>query len=179
MPCLCRRPFPNEDATAANTDIVVSVVAVLEDDAALLPAAIESLHAHLRTRYGYFEILLVDNASADGSSEAVVALQGDLPDIRMLRLSRRQSLETAIAAGLETTLGDYVVVWDIATDPVTCIPDMVDLARSGYGVVVGVCHRREAEGPFRRWAGARRFYAFSVPASSVSASIRTRRTSGC
>jgi len=69
--------------------------------------------------------------------------------LRVIRLSRNFSFDVAATAGLETSIGDYVVILDPITDPPEYIPAMVDKASEGMGVVVGIDENR----PKKTWVG--------------------------
>jgi hypothetical protein len=77
--------------------------------------------------------------------------------LRFLRLSRHFGEETAITAGLDVAIGDYVVVMLPSMDPPALIPEFLERARGDTDVVYGVRLHRKNE-PFWYRAGARLFY---------------------
>ena len=58
--------------------------------------------------------------------------------IRLIQLSRRFGTDVAISAGLESVIGDYVVVMLPSMDPPALIPALVERSLSGIDVVFGV-----------------------------------------
>jgi glycosyltransferase involved in cell wall biosynthesis len=84
-----------------------------------------------------FEIILVDDASADDSWARIVAAADKDPRVRGLRLSRNFGQHRAITAGLAQARGEHVVVMDcdLQDDP-RFIPALVAKAREGFDVVL-------------------------------------------
>jgi len=105
----------------------------------------------------HYEIILVD----DGGGDAIVAKVRELlarhDFLRFLRLSRHFGEETAIAAGLDVAIGDYVIVMLPNMDPPALIPQFIEHARSEADIVYGVRLHRKNE-PFWYRIGARLFY---------------------
>ncbi len=137
-------------ATAQSKEALVSVCAVLTDDIAALDSFIDEVTRMLADSFRYYELLLIDNAADPGVGEAVQVWQHRVPNVRMLRLSRRYGTEIALAAALDNSIGDYVVVAEIAADPVWMIKSMVETAISGHDVVIAESDR-SGEPILRKW----------------------------
>ncbi len=69
-----------------------------------LPACLESLLAQTHPRV---EVIVVDNASTDGSPEMVAA---DFPEVRVVRLEANQGFTGACNAGMRAARGEVVVL---------------------------------------------------------------------
>ena len=84
------------------------------------------------------EVLVVDDASPDGTGEAVEALAGADPRVGLLQRGRKQGLAGAVFAGAESARGTYIGVMDadLSHDPVH-LPGMLAKAQEGYDVVIG------------------------------------------
>jgi glycosyltransferase involved in cell wall biosynthesis len=141
-----------------SADSLISIVAPLEGDSPdAVEAFVEETVAVLRGLVSHHEIILVD----DGATEATVARVRTLLErhdfLRFLRLSRHFGEETAIAAGLDVAIGDYVVVMMPSMDPPALIPDFLERARGDTDVVYGVRLHRNNE-PIWYRTGARVFY---------------------
>ena len=130
---------------ARNAETLVSVVAVVADEHEVVAGFIEETTQVLTDRYAYYELLLVDNGSGDGCAAQLQALLHRVPNLRLLRLSRRYDQETAVAAGLDNSLGDYVVIMDMRYDPPAMLPQLLDRALEGYDVVTARRTRRDDE----------------------------------
>jgi polyisoprenyl-phosphate glycosyltransferase len=117
-------------------DIFVSVLAVVDNDGSMIEEYVAETTRILAENFVYYELLIVDNGSTDGSSNKIQQLQKEIPNIRLLRLSRAYDKEIAIAASLDNSIGDYVAIMDLRCDPPEMIPAMVQQAVSGFDVVI-------------------------------------------
>ena len=84
------------------------------------------------------EVLVVDDASPDGTGEAVRELGRDDPRVRLLQRERKQGLASAVFAGADDARGTYVCVMDadLSHDPAD-VPGMLATAEDGNDVVIG------------------------------------------
>lgn len=134
--------------------LVVSVVAPVRNAATFLAVFLEKLTTVLATTYQFYEVILVD----DGSDDTTAAVTADLlkkhDRIRFLQLSRQYGQEIAIAAGLETAIGDFVVTLDPRSDPVEMLPELVEKCRRGSGVLCGVSSLPDRSGALTRFAAS-------------------------
>lgn len=119
-------------------DILVSAVAVVRDHAPILPAFVDDLSRVLDREYANFEIILIDNGSADGTEAVVRDLLGHVPCLRYLQLTRPADDETALMAGLDAAIGDYVITLHPDFDPPAELVPMVETCRAGHDLVLGV-----------------------------------------
>jgi len=139
-------------------ETLISVVAPLEgDSSAAVTAFVEETVAVLRGLVTHYEIILVDDGVPADTVTGVRALLERYDFVRFLRLSRHFGEETAIAAGLDVAIGDYVIVMLPNMDPPSLIPEFFERARSEADIVYGVRLHRKSE-PFWYRAGARLFY---------------------
>ncbi|MCZ7586758.1 MAG: glycosyltransferase [Deltaproteobacteria bacterium] len=127
-------------------DCLVSVVAPLHNDAPIIEEFVAAVHAVLSTHYTYYEIVLVDDHSRDATTETVRELLQRFRCVRMIRLSKAMGFEAAIAAGLDSAIGDFVVTMVPNDDPPDAIPTMVDISRRGADIVTGVPTNRPEPG---------------------------------
>src|SRR3954466_6517596 len=142
------------------TDSFISIVAPLEGEGAVaVEAFIEETIAQLRAIVSHYEIILVDDGTTDDSRERVQALLARYDFVRFLKLSRHFGEETAIAAGLDAAIGDYVIVMLPNMDPPALIPQFFDRVRSSADLVYGVRLHRKNE-PLWYRAGASVFYGY-------------------
>lgn len=121
-----------------NRDTLVTVAAIVHNNASVLKDILGELHSVCSQNYSYYEILLLDNHSDDSSHSIIAELSTQLPNIRYIRLSRCYDREIAVAAILDHCIGDYIVLLDPLCDPPGRIPDMVNLALSGHDIVIGI-----------------------------------------
>jgi polyisoprenyl-phosphate glycosyltransferase len=137
---------------------LISIVAPLEGDTtAAVTAFVEETVAVLRQLVTHYEIILVDDGVRAETVNGVRALLERYDFVRFLRLSRHFGEETAIAAGLDVAIGDYVIVMLPNMDPPSLIPEFFERARGEADIVYGVRMHRKTE-PLWYRAGARLFY---------------------
>src|SRR5690606_21262281 len=86
-----------------------------------------------------FEIVCVDDGSADQTANLLLQTAAADPRVVPLLLSRNFGKEAALAAGLDTARGEAVLILDADLQhPVELIPQMVAAWRAGAEVVSGV-----------------------------------------
>ena len=165
----------------ALSDCFVSVVAPLHNDCDIIAAFIEEISGVVQRNYAHYEIVLVDDGSTDDTAAKVCELLGKYECIRLIRLSRRFGYETAILAGLESVIGDFVAVMMPDSDPPELVPSIIETARRGAGMVTGVRSSREGESLLVRM-GAALFYWYcnrvlkmSIPRNSTYFRVLTRQ----
>lgn len=137
---------------------LISIVAPLEADTpGAVVAFVEETVAVLRDLVTHYEIILVDDGAPAATVASIRALLERYDFVRFLRLSRHFGEETAIAAGLDVAIGDYVIVMLPNMDPPALIPEFFERAQADADIVYGVRLHRKTE-PFWYRAGARLFY---------------------
>jgi polyisoprenyl-phosphate glycosyltransferase len=135
---------------------LLSVVAPMFDEADSVGAFYERTRAALGSLA--FELIVVDDASGDGTGELLDRLADSDPRVRVLHLSRNFGHQAAITAGLEHARGDVIVMLDgDLQDPPELIPSMLEHWRADSDVVYGVRESRAGETRFKL-ASARWFY---------------------
>lgn len=139
----------------------ISIVAPLEGEGGdAVEAFIAETIEQLRAIVTHYEIILVDDGTHDDSRDRVKALLARYDFVRLLRLSRHFGEETAIAAGLDAAIGDYVIVMLPNTDPPALIPQFFERVRSNTAdLVYGVRLHRKNEPLWYRF-GAAVFYGY-------------------
>lgn len=134
----------------------VSVVAIVRNDPGIRAFVTEVLDV-LASHYADYELVLVDDGSADATPLLIQRVLAEQESVRLVRLSREFGNDVAITAGLDSAIGDFAVVMLAACDPPQAIPLMVDLGEAGAEVVLGTCRRRPGESLLFR-QGRRIFY---------------------
>ncbi|MEO8614661.1 MAG: glycosyltransferase [Luteolibacter sp.] len=117
---------------------VISIVVPLDQDVALVESLVSEIDEALGATFRFFEIVLVDDGSSDGTATVIQPLLKNIKRIRYLRLSRRFGRDVALSAGIESAIGDYVVTLDPRTDPVSLIPSLIETCRKSGGIVHGI-----------------------------------------
>jgi dolichol-phosphate mannosyltransferase len=135
---------------------LLSVVAPMYNEAGLVELFHERVTGALEGVP--FELVLVDDASRDGTGELLDRIADTDPRVRVVHLARNFGHQAALTAGLEHATGDAVVMMDgDLQDPPELIPEMLEHWRQGSEVVYGVRRFRQGESRFKL-TSARWFY---------------------
>lgn len=137
----------------------LSIVVPAFQEAAGLGAGLDAIHAAARQTHLSFEIIVVDDGSADETWGVIAGARRDLPEIVGVRLSRNFGKEGAIAAGLDRARGDACIVMDADLQhPPALIPDMVRRWQEGGWDVVEAAKSHRGRESFAHRVVARTFY---------------------
>jgi polyisoprenyl-phosphate glycosyltransferase len=140
------------------TDIELSVVVPVFNEARNLKPLMEALRPVLEANTAGWEVIFVDDGSADDSLDIIKSLNVTEARIRAVSFSRNFGKEVAIAAGLDHARGRAVAIMDadLQHPPATLIAFLAKW-REGYGMVYGVRSDRDNESGIKR-NFARAFY---------------------
>src|ERR1700728_4396827 len=130
---------------------------------------VEEFHARASAALEGFdyELIIVNDGSADGTAEKLDALAARDPNLRVVHLSRNFGHQAALTAGLEHARGDAVAMLDAdLQDPPEPMPRMVAEWQNGADVVYMVRQAREGETTFKL-ATAHWFYRIFRKLSQV------------
>lgn len=85
-----------------------------------------------------YEIILVDDGSADGSFNALKALAAQDQRVKVIRFRRNFGQTAAMSAGFDAAIGDIIIPMDgdLQNDPAD-IPRLIAKLHEGYDVVSG------------------------------------------
>jgi dolichol-phosphate mannosyltransferase len=97
----------------------LSIVIPAHNEVDSIDATVRALAAELTGEKIPYEILVVDDASTDGTGDVVAAIAATDPDVRCLRSPRPPGFGQAVRAGLEEYRGDAVaiVMADLSDSP--------------------------------------------------------------
>lgn len=134
--------------SAAEPPVALSVVVPVFRGAAQVPSAVERLVAGLEGHVPDFEIVLVDDGSGDGTSDALRAAAASDPRVRSVHLPANRGKGAAVAAGMAAARGRVRAFTDtdvpFGTAPIV---GMYEAIRSGR-VDVAVGDRRLPESQY-------------------------------
>ena len=117
--------------------VFLSVVLVVRDEEAGVESLVRSTAAPLASLVTDYEVIVIDNASDDGTVGTLQQLTGaaGLPNVQVFALTSEVDSDTAYAVGMENALGDFVAVIDPRVDDIGFLISMLDRAVSGADVV--------------------------------------------
>ncbi len=144
-------PVPPQARAAGAVPLISVIVPVKDEEAAVAPfvervaAVLDALAAPDGAPVAW-EILFVDDGSADATLPAILAANARDARVAGLSLSRNFGKEAALSAGLDHARGLTVVPIDVdLQDPPEVISAMLDRWRAGFEVVYGVRRNRLAD----------------------------------
>lgn len=145
-------------------DALISVVLPLYNECEV----IDRLVAQLEQAFGVlpcrYELIFVNDGSADGSSSKLDEVAASRPAVRVVHLSRNFGHQPAVQAGLLHARGDAVVLMDsdLQDDP-QALRAMIQEWQNGVDVVYAVRYGRK-ENVLKRFA----FYSFYRVLNAIS-----------
>ena len=121
-----------------DTRPVISVVSPVYGCKNCLEDLVDRISASLTHRGEAFEVILVDDASPDGAWARILELTVTRPWLNGIRLSRNFGQHYAIAAGIENSRGELIIVMDCDLQDVPEeIPRLLDAVNGDTEVVLG------------------------------------------
>lgn len=135
-----------------------SVVAPIYNEVESLPELWRRVRAVMDKLGDAWELILVDDGSTDGSTEAIERLAERDKRVRPVLFSRNFGHQIAVTAGLDYSRGQAVIIIDAdLQDPPEVLPELAAKWREGFEVVYAMRAEREGESWFKR-ATASLFY---------------------
>jgi glycosyltransferase involved in cell wall biosynthesis len=138
--------------------VTFSIVAPIFNELTNIPELYRRVRDVMTSAQADWEIVLVDDGSTDGSTEAIRGLAKQDKHVRPVIFARNFGHEIAVTAGLDYSRGEAVIMMDAdLQDPPEIILDMIEKWRAGYEVVYAKREEREGETWFKLFT-ARLFY---------------------
>jgi polyisoprenyl-phosphate glycosyltransferase len=135
-------------------DAFISVVAPLRDAGQYVEEMLHDIDNVMRGSFRQYEIIAVDDGSKDNTVEVVERVQQKLKNIQLYCLSRRNGVDVAIVAGLDNSIGDFVITLNPEDDPIELIPVLWEKSLQGHEVVCGIRRQGRTGGLRSRLRGA-------------------------
>jgi polyisoprenyl-phosphate glycosyltransferase len=129
----------------------LSVVIPVFNEARNISSLLQRLETVLSRTGMTWEIVFVDDGSADDTIDVIRAAHASEPRIHAVSFSRNFGKEIAIAAGLDHANGDAVIIMDADLQhPPETIPDFIAKWREGFAMVYGQRTDRDNETALKR-----------------------------
>ena len=114
----------------------ISIIVPCYNEEAVLPYFLKELCGvmeKMTNQYPLcFEVLFVDDGSADGTLQLLRTYAGQMSNVRYVSFSRNFGKEAAMYAGLKNATGYYVAVMDAdLQDPPALLPEMYEILQGG------------------------------------------------
>ncbi|HET6822671.1 MAG TPA: glycosyltransferase family 2 protein [Anaerolineales bacterium] len=135
--------------------ITYSIVAPIYNELENIPELYRRVSDVMNPTGEPWELVLVDDGSTDGSTDAIRALAREDDCVRPVIFARNFGHQIAITAGWDYARGDAVVIIDAdLQDPPELILEMAKKWKEGYEVVYAVRAEREGESWFKIWTAS-------------------------
>ena len=135
--------------------ITYSIVAPIYNELENIPELYRRVSEVMSLTGEPWELILVDDGSTDGSTEAIRALARENECVRPVIFARNFGHQIAITAGWDYARGEAVVIIDAdLQDPPELILEMAKKWKEGYEVVYAVRAEREGESWFKIWTAS-------------------------
>ena len=116
----------------------LSVVIPCYNEELRLPRTIELIERYLGARGDRYELILVDDGSADGTRRVMEEAAARDKSIRIVALPVNRGKGRALAEGVKVSRGDYVLVTDAdLSTPIEELPKLEAALAAGAGVAIG------------------------------------------
>ena len=128
----------------------VSVVVPCYNEAENIPLIVAELQKYMET-YNY-EIILVDDGSADRSRDVYEHLNRQYHEVNYIRFSRNFGHQAALQAGINNARGDAIITIDAdLQQPPIIIPQMIDRWLRGAEIVEAIPIYTDSIGGFKKY----------------------------
>ncbi|MHA6161742.1 glycosyltransferase family 2 protein [Pseudomonas sichuanensis] len=130
------------------------IVPVFNEEKAIRPFY-DAVRRVFATEVSRVELVFVNDGSQDASEARIRELIASDPDVLLIDLSRNFGKEAALFAGLDQASGDAVIPIDVdLQDPVEVIPQLIELWRAGFDVVLAKRRDRSNDSYWKRCSAA-------------------------
>lgn len=140
-----------------NKDCFVSVIVPLYNDSRIITIVIDEIVSILKDHYQFYELILINDASEDDTAQQVEDSLHKYSGLRLINLSRHFGTEVAISSGLDTAIGDFIVILLPYCDPPQLIPQLIQQCQVGKDILIGV-RKHRLDDPLWMRLGVNLFY---------------------
>ena len=135
--------------------ILFSVIAPVFNEVESLAEFYKQIKKVMSSTKRNWELLLIDDGSTDGSTDAIHELAAKDPHVQPIIFARNFGHQIAVTAGLDYAHGDAVVIIDAdLQDPPEVILELIKKWKEGYQVVYAVRRKREGENWFKLFSAS-------------------------
>ena len=135
--------------------MLLSVIVPTYNECENIAVLLESLSGLLISLDGDYEVIVVDDASPDGTAEIVADFAKQIPAVQLIRRESKRDLSAALSDGFDSAKGTYLIAIDadLQHDPAAVMRMLALAENSALGLVVAT--RYADGGGTSNWHGAR------------------------
>jgi polyisoprenyl-phosphate glycosyltransferase len=147
--------------------IIVSIIIPVYNEEKNIPLIYAELKKVLDKMSYDYEIIFIDDGSADNSTGIIKNLAAKNNNIKLIQFSRNFGKEIAISAGIKNATGSAIIIIDADLQhPAEKIPEFLEKWERGAEVVIGVRNKNKSETIFKK-IGSFLFYKIINSISDV------------
>jgi len=118
---------------------MISIVIAAYNEEKRIGVSLQKIAAHFAKSGEAYEVIVVDDGSADRTSDVVQSLSSEMPCIKVIRYSVNRGKGYALRQGVMAAAGDVILLTDAdLSTPIEelsrLLPEITD---HGYGIVIG------------------------------------------
>lgn len=148
-------------------NILLSVTTVINDGASL-PSFLYEVVPAVQECVENYEIIIVGNGLTDIEFDAAKTEILKYSCIRLLLLAESYPIDIAFTAGIDNSIGDFVIMMDSCIDPASVIPRLLEVAESKADVVIASSGGKRYHSLLPRLGGLAYFKLASLMLPQVS-----------
>lgn len=148
----------HDDLASPESSPAISLLVPVKDEVDSLPQLVKEIDEAM-SEFAW-ELIIVDDGSADGSWDVICDLAAERERVRGIRMRRNFGKSAALSAGFEESIGDIIVTLDgdLQDDPAE-IPRMISRLGPQADVVAG--HKAERKDPWGKRLPSKVFNFFT------------------
>jgi dolichyl-phosphate beta-glucosyltransferase len=113
------------------------IIPAYNEEQRIIPT-IRRISEYLKDNWRDYEIVIVDDGSADGTARIVEKLSGSLPNVSLLRSERNRGKGSAVKRGVLSSRGEFLLISDAdLSTPIEEIEKLLAFMDEGYDIVIG------------------------------------------
>ena len=126
--------------------IRLSVVIPAYNEERRLPRTLEQIHAYFAQQEGEYELLVVDDGSADATAELAEAMLRQFQCGKVLKNGRNRGKGYSVRQGVFAARGEFILFTDAdLSTPIQEIEKLLPSLQAGYDIAIGSRGLRESD----------------------------------
>lgn len=118
-------------------DTLTSVIVIIDQLHPDLISIVQELDQKIHEKSLLYEIVCIDNTGIGEESKILQKIQKRIKNSRFIYLSKHYSNDIAVTVGIDSSIGDYVIFYDLRTDIPELITIFFNQLIQGHDVVIG------------------------------------------